>query len=536
MPIAGAAEIAGSDDSRPHVQQHDPWLDQEALNRLAALFQENISPLVAIETLDDHPWISCPLHQPESLLCDITGIAHLFDGEAGLLQAAQEWLRSQKLTGRMAIADSVGAAWALAHFATETPSDGFIAPCETSASHVASLPIESLRISPATVGTLHRLGIEKNGQLFKLPSSGLATRLGEGLVRRIAQATGKVDEPLAVYRQPAENRYAMELEYPTDDQEILADRIRQLIEKARAGLAASGQGVLRLACRLNLAIHPPLTLEVGLFAPTLDVDHLTGLLANQIENQTLSAPAAGLTLTVTLTGPLRTSQTSLFENEPVERTRKTSGRPVSHQDAIGQTGSFVNWTSGSAVSRLVDSLSGRLGRDAVLGVALNDDPLPENAFTVWPLTGSQKVWQQGQSKRRTNKKSRSLSARVDAFDPKSSRRRYRLSPSPQDAMRRPLSLLVQPIPLVVESNRLFDASDHWLPEHFRLDGVTHRVIRFLGPERIETGWWKGPAIARDYYRIETDRGQWWWIFRQLCSKNRSAHSQQSRWMLHGRFS
>ena len=50
--------------------------------------------------------------------------------------------------------------------------------------------------------------------------------------------------------------------------------------------------------------------------------------------------------------------------------------------------------------------------------------------------------------------------------------------------------------------------------------------RIWGPERIQTGWWRGQSALRDYYRVETAEGQWFWLFRQLSDR---------RWFLHGVF-
>jgi protein ImuB len=74
-----------------------------------------------------------------------------------------------------------------------------------------------------------------------------------------------------------------------------------------------------------------------------------------------------------------------------------------------------------------------------------------------------------------------------------------------------------------------------LPDRLRLGGIIHTITDHWGPERIETGWWHGPSIRRDYYRIETDQGRWWWIFRNLGSVDRSRSRPLSRWMLHGQF-
>jgi protein ImuB len=48
-----------------------------------------------------------------------------------------------------------------------------------------------------------------------------------------------------------------------------------------------------------------------------------------------------------------------------------------------------------------------------------------------------------------------------------------------------------------------------------------------GPERLETGWWDGEPVRRDYYVAQTTQGQRAWIF---C-----AAGQCGPWMLHGWF-
>jgi len=64
------------------------------------------------------------------------------------------------------------------------------------------------------------------------------------------------------------------------------------------------------------------------------------------------------------------------------------------------------------------------------------------------------------------------------------------------------------------------------PAKFRLRGVEHRIAQAWGPERIETGWWRGPTVARDYYRVETVDGFRFWLFRRL---------RDGAWFLHGMF-
>ena len=49
-----------------------------------------------------------------------------------------------------------------------------------------------------------------------------------------------------------------------------------------------------------------------------------------------------------------------------------------------------------------------------------------------------------------------------------------------------------------------------------------------GPERIESGWWDGGDVRRDYYLVETSQGQRAWAFLP-------AGASDGAWMLHGWF-
>jgi len=94
-------------------------------------------------------------------------------------------------------------------------------------------------------------------------------------------------------------------------------------------------------------------------------------------------------------------------------------------------------------------------------------------------------------------------------------------PVPRLSLSRPLCLLPQPLPLVVVS-----IVPDGPPLVFTSGGVEWLIERTWGPERVQTGWWRAPSVARDYYRVETATGQWFWLFRQLTD---------GRWFLHGVF-
>nr|WP_165440741.1 DNA polymerase Y family protein [Rubripirellula amarantea] len=594
MPIAQASELCAikQGDVVPLVEKHDPDADREVFGRLAETFQDILTPLIAVEELDAKPWAGHPRQQSESLCCDITGAAHLLGGEAGVLRHATESLQAMNLAACMAIADHWGTAWAVAHEgpwclrpADNLPPRSFIVPSGEAESAIVELPVRALRIEQATVDTLARLGVERVGHLLKLPRSGIAPRLGMPLVRRIEQALGEVAEPLGVHHAEAEHCESWDLEYPTMDQEILVDRARRLLERIKGGLATRKRGAQRLTCRLDLSVHPPLILEIGLFAPTTDVDHLGGLFANRLESLRLRSDVTRLTISVSLSAPLRTTQVSLFSHDPLA--------PQSPLEISGAK-------SGSSLGRLVDLLSGRLGRDRVVEVRLCRDPLPENAFDTSPLAGTRrltlKTASRSHHRRRSSSRSsfhssdssgdlsgdRLLGGRSKSFkgvtqdhdfrdsgiefDDSGGREasgiRYRgggvssksaddaalLGPSPSDAMRRPLSLLATPVAMevaLVGGSFCREVFSPQLPERFKINGTVYRIKDHWGPERIETGWWSGALICRDYYRVLTAGHQWWWIYRgterhrsfetDLADDSTYASEQRFRWFLHGRF-
>ena len=75
-----------------------------------------------------------------------------------------------------------------------------------------------------------------------------------------------------------------------------------------------------------------------------------------------------------------------------------------------------------------------------------------------------------------------------------------------------------------------------LPDHppakFRWRGESHTVRVADGPERIFGEWWNAPrhvGEVRDYFRVENDRGERYWLFRKSCK------SSSEQWFLHGVF-
>ena len=515
--IPGSRSSGGFTLEKRDAKSDDRWLQQ-----VAKMIQQKITPVVAIEALEAKKWAGVSRYQREALICDVTGVSHLYDGEAGLCRAIQLQLLRYGLRCRIAVADTVASAWAFSRFGWMNASTSTcIVSGHCSPEFLGQWPIESLRIFPDAYVNLKRLGIDSLEELFSLPRNSLVSRFGKDLVLQIARILGEVDEPLNVHCPSSENKVLCELEYPTKDLSLLQHRVHGLVERLCAMLMEMQQGALRIDLMFKLVNQQSVKLELGLFSPTVDVSQVAGLINQKLEAVRFVDLVDKIEMLSTLTGPLRMIQNDLFEQ--------------SHSS------SWAEGVNDVELNRFVNALGGRLGRDSVVSISRTKDPLPENAFQTTNLLGMQK--KRLSARFSDDKKSSvggSFSNRTDESGLEESKNDVSSSlvhrPSPDDPMRRPTTLLSQPLRLcVATSSKRFvqKLQSNVLPNQIQLAGKTYSIIRSWGPERIETGWWRGPCVRRDYYRVELDDGQWWWIFRAFPASE--ATDRRSWWMLHGYF-
>src|SRR6185369_2416241 len=123
----------------------DPAADGALVERLAQ-WAGRWSPLVEV---DGDP---SRLPGTGGLRLDVTGVAHLFGGEPGLVRDIRHRFAKTGLTSRVAVAPTAAAAWALSRHA----------PCICGpevAARVAPLHVSALQLDPGIVRTLERLGL-----------------------------------------------------------------------------------------------------------------------------------------------------------------------------------------------------------------------------------------------------------------------------------------------------------------------------------------------------------------------------------------
>ena len=454
-----------ADGQEFRLEQYDPAADLRALQNLAVWCQR-FSPIAGVE----------PAAAPDSLLLDITGCAHLFGGERDLLRELLRDFGRRGLSVRTAIADSVGAAWAVAHYGhfARLPAGwggrAAILPPGRQFDALAQLPVEALRLPDKILTTLHELDVRRVDQLRKLPRASLPSRLGPQAIQRLDQALGHLPETITPQRPPEPIRALWLLENPTPQRRGVKLIVRKLIKQVAAQLERRQEGVQQLVCTLGIAGHQPVEIAVGLVHPSASAAHLYDLVGMQLERTAVPGEVASVNVSAVLTASLDSHQRTMFE-------------AGSRRDHWKQSAMLIN------------RLASRLGKKAVLRARLTAEAQPE---LVTRYESAADIGFQHMQKHP-----------APAPDPR--------APTP---VFRPLLLKQEPI-LV----RVVSVVPNGPPIRFSWNGE-HVVARSWGPERIATGWWRDQPIARDYYRLETESGRRFWLFRCLDRGN---------WFLHGVF-
>ena len=141
-----------------HVEPADPEGDQALVERVA-LWARRWCPWTVRDGAD-------------GIILDVTGAAHLFGGEAGMLRDIAVRLKMQGLSARLAMAPTRGAAQMLARFGPA----GCVCGTEDIEVALAPLPVVSLGIGTETDRLLQRLGIKTIGALMQVPRVALMRR------------------------------------------------------------------------------------------------------------------------------------------------------------------------------------------------------------------------------------------------------------------------------------------------------------------------------------------------------------------------
>lgn len=450
------------------VEPDDPAADAAALEGLA-LWCGRYTPWVA----PDRSGLGAGLGGAHGLWLDVTGCAALFGGEAALLDDLLRRLAAFGLEARAALADTPGAAWAVARYR----AGGVVAPGTVRAA-LADLPVAALRLGALEVEALGRVGLRRIGELYGMPRGALARRFGATLGRRLDQALGAAHEPLSPGRPVAPYRVQRLFAEPIAGPAAIEAITRALVEALTAKLEADGRGARRLELVLYRVDGTVGELAIGTSLAVREPRHLMRLFAERLERLDAGFGADAMVLAAPLSDPLPRLQLGLDLEATGPR------RPCAPEDV-------------AALGELVDRLGNRLGAANIHRQAPRQSHIPERAVApAAPLAPAGDWPSQGRRERPLR-----LLAPPEPIEV--------IAPIPDDP---PVMFRWR---RAVHRVRAAAGPERLAPEWWRAAGMAA-----VG---------EGEGRFRDYYRVEDEAGRRFWLFRLGAFRPGSSPA----WFMHG---
>ena len=390
---------------------------------------------------------------------DVTGCAHLFGGEKAMLTDMVTRVEKLGFTTRVAIADTLGCAWAVARFSSYNTWK-VVAPGEVQTA-LAPLVIAALRLSPDTVLALHEVGLRYIGDLLDMPRGPLAARFKKEVRLRLDTALGKTAEPLSPILPKVPLIARLSFAEPIGHRDDITAATSKLLKDLCVTLERAGQGARRLVLAVYCPDGSTSRITISTARANRKPRHLLHLFTECLEKIDPEFGIDEMTLVAVTAEPITANQTDL------------------QRGAASQTTDSYN--------SVIDRLTNRLGNRNIRYAQFRESHIPERA-AGFIMVGKKNSIQSKQGHTDTP---------------------------------RPLRLLRPP----EEVDAVAKSADG-PPVLFRWRRVLHHITKCEGPERIAPEWWRSDNESiRDYYRVENETGQRFWLYR----------NEEISWFIHGLF-
>jgi protein ImuB len=461
LPLANARAIC------PEVEVYDAdeAADAAALNAIAD-WCDRFTPLVALDP-------------PYGLFLDISGCAHLFGGEAAMMQLACGVLTAQGFAVSAAIAGTAVCARTLTrHVHGRSVRDG------EEAGAVSPLPVSALGADATVVTGLRRAGLKTIGEVAERGRYEITARFGAPFTTLLEQALGQRDAPISP-RKPLPD-YIVEKRFaePVSTEAVISTTLSGLAVRLVAAMAKQGKGARRLEARFFRTDGVVRTITVDTGQPLTKGDMIDRLFRERLE---------------ALSDPLDPG----FGFDLIRLSASRTEIVVQQQRDLD-----ANVHDNDELAALIDRIAARIGGKRVVVHLPQDTHIPERAMLAAPAqyhlaAATQAVWP----------------ARVVGEPPL-----------------RPLRLFERP-----EQIKVIAEVPDGPPARFVWRRAAHAVVRAEGPERVAMEWWRaGSAVlTRDYFRVEDEEGLRFWLYRDGLY-DREIEQQECKvvapnWFMHGLF-
>jgi protein ImuB len=461
MTLANARAIC------PHVQVYDAdeAADDHALNAIAE-WCDRFTPLVALDS-------------PHGLFLDITGCAHLFGGEAAMMQLLCGILTAQGFAVSAAIAGTAVCARTLTRHV-----HGRIVREGEEAEAVRALPVSALGADAAIVTGLRRAGLKTIGDVADRTRHEITARFGAPFTTLLEQALGQSDAPISP-RKPLPD-YIVEKRFaePVLTEGVISATLSGLGRMLVAAMSQQGRGARRLEARFFRTDGIVRTILVDTGQPVTKGEVVDRLFRERLE---------------ALSDPLDPG----FGFDLIRMCASRTEIVVQQQRDLD-----ANVHDSDELTALIDRIAARIGGKRVVVHLPQDTHIPERAVRAAPAQYH-------------------LVAATHAAWP------VRAVGEPP---LRPLRLFERP-----EQIKVIAQVPDGPPARFVWRRATHAVIHAEGPERIAMEWWraKGVMLTRDYFRVEDETGLRFWLYRDGLYETEIAQADgravQPNWFMHGLF-
>ena len=453
------------------------------------------------------PWVAT--EQSNSLVIDLTGCAHLFGGEEAVVKQVELDCNDFGLSVHIGIADTKGAAWALARYVDQPLSFSRTGDAIDQEAHatrsraakrqnwergkppqlksnknilcciadpgftrqaLAPLPVAALRLEDHIITSLNRLGLVRVDDLMNQSRAVIARRFGKGTVYRLDQALGVAPEPINPSTQNLHFACRLTFPEPIGLMKDMLAALDKLLPRLVNSLEAKGRGARWLRLEAYRTDQTMQWIDVGLARPSSERERMQPLLAMKLAEIEVEFGIDVFRLVAT--------QTELVYPKQC-KSHISVGTEVSAQV-----------TTNSDVDDLIAKLGVRVGLETITRLHPGDSHIPEKvAQTIAAAWSSPQMnW-------------------------------------PEHNLSRPL--------IYFRSERIIALDVPKVPLQFKWRGQLHQFESAYGPERISPEWWLAEREwytgTRDYWKVVTKSGDRLWLY--------FAHGGlvTGGWFCHGRF-
>ncbi|MBI5527480.1 MAG: DNA polymerase Y family protein [Deltaproteobacteria bacterium] len=454
---------------RLREHEHRGWRGEgyrRALDEAAAVLR-GFSPRVEIS--DDEPGI---------FFMDVSGLQSLYKSASQWAAALSGALVAAGHEHRIAVGFSRFGVYAvvknqpsaISHQPSAGPNPNSKLPIvfrSPAAERAAALRVRLARfpLPPDALEALKRLRVVTVGDLLALPADDLLARYDDEVYRFHRFASGERDLPLSPQRPEEEISEIIEVDPPDDNAMRLLFMLKQAMPSLYERVAKRHKVAAGVALELSFGQSAKLYTVVRLARPSRDEGVLMDLIRLRLD--TLELPDLVREIRATLIPAAEEPEQLLLVDRPAR--------------------------DPAAAERALARLRTEFGDHAVVRARLRERHLPEHRFVWEPV------------------------ARVAPAQPVPAGLAgtlvRRLYASPLEVSSCQLPVASRQSPVATHDSRLQPSAPVLVPTAF-----------LGGPYRLSGGWWRRP-VERDYYFVETRRGEVLWVFYDRVRR---------RWFLHGR--